>query len=93
METSTIQYWRDRFNNYRDESSDPDENDSSKDKVTPDEEAATAATAANEQKNFYETPKAYKILGDRKYSHCGFMKIMVPKNVSLGDSLFICFPF
>ena len=48
METSTIQYWRDRFNNYRDESSDPDENDSSKDKVTPDEEAATAATAANE---------------------------------------------
>ena len=35
----------------------------------------------------------YKILGDRKYSHCGFMKIMVPKNVGMGDNLFICFPF
>ena len=30
--------------------------------------------------------KYYKILGDRKYSHCGFMKIMAPKDVRMGDN-------
>jgi len=46
-----------------------------------------------ELKNLVEKRPAYKILGDRKYSHCGFMKIMVPKNVSMGDNLFICIPY
>ena len=35
---------------------------------------------------------AYKVLGDRKYSHCGFLKIMVPKNVSEGDNCCMCLP-
>ena len=53
----------------------------------------TAAAAAGEESKLVEKTPDYKILGDRKYSHCGFMKIMVPKDVSMGDNLFICFPY
>jgi hypothetical protein len=59
--------------------------------VPRDEE--TAAAAADEKSKLVEKTPDYKILGDRKYSHCGFLKIMVPKDVSMGDNLFICFPY
>ena len=58
----------------------------------PRDEETAAAPAGEESKLVEKTPD-YKILGDRKYSHCGFMKIMVPKNVSMGDNLFICIPY
>ena len=58
----------------------------------PSDEEADGAAAEERTKVVEKTPD-YKILGDRKYSHCGFMKIMVPKNVSMGDNLFICLPY
>ena len=58
----------------------------------PSDEEASAAAAEEETKLVEKSP-AYKILGDRKYSHCGFMKIMVPKNVPSGDNFFICIPY
>jgi hypothetical protein len=58
----------------------------------PSDEEADGAAAEERTKVVEKTPD-YKILGDRKYSHCGFMKIMVPKNVSAGDNFFIFPPY
>ena len=90
MSTGRIQYWREVYDNMEDESGDADDKPSSKD------EEANEAAAGEKTKLVETTPPslpAYKILGDRKYSHCGFMKVMVPKNNSVGDNLFICFPY
>ena len=32
-------------------------------------------------------------LGDRKYAHCGFMKVCIPKEEKVGDNLCICMFF
>jgi hypothetical protein len=51
-----------------------------------------ALVTRDQSKLAKEDLPAYKNLGDRKYSHCGFMKIMVPKKVRVGNNLCMCLP-